>query len=449
MTAISSPSEFTIPKLRQTIRTGPVRWILSHALHYWYLGFVMVIGAIGNALLAAAVPILVGRALNVISESPPDTNALGQIAILILITQFVRAILQLGRNFSAELGAQRIERDIRGELYLNLLGKSMTFHSLQPVGDTMARATNDVREVNFMFSPGINLVVGSANFLIAPIIFAPQYHPWLILTPVLFAVTYGLALWQYLHELKPITDDLRNDFGRLNTRLAEAVDGIETVKGMAQENQEVTIFERNARQFRNGYVRQGDVEARFLPLLLMGLAQAGGLFHAFILYRQELLTLGDVVAYFGLLLLFGFPTFVSLFAYSQISLGLAGARRILDLINQETDLDQNVAGHDGLMHGEVEFRNLDFSYGDGDLSLENINVKVSPGQTVAIVGQTGTGKTTMVKLINRTHDVTRGSVLVDGIDVRDWNLEALRRQVSIIEQDIFLFSRSIKENIAF
>jgi ATP-binding cassette subfamily B protein len=101
------------------------------------------------------------------------------------------------------------------------------------------------------------------------------------------------------------------------------------------------------------------------------------------------------------------------------------------------------------MTGEIEFQNVSFAYEDGEPVLEDISFKVKPGQTVAIVGQTGSGKTSLVKLVNRTYDVTAGRVLVDGVDVRDWNLAALRRRISFIEQDIFLFSRSIAENIAF
>jgi len=155
------------------------------------------------------------------------------------------------------------------------------------------------------------------------------------------------------------------------------------------------------------------------------------------------------VAYFSLIQLFGFPTFTSLFAYSQVSLGLAGARRILELINRETNLDQNQSGYTGPMHGAIEFRNVSFAYPDGKLVLEDVSFKVQPGETLALVGQTGSSKTTLVKLVNRTYDVTAGQVLVDGVDVREWNLEALRRRISIIEQDIFLFSRSVHENIAF
>jgi ATP-binding cassette subfamily B protein len=313
----------------------------------------------------------------------------------------------------------------------------------------MARATNDVREINLMFNPGINLVVGSAIFMFMPLIFATRYSPVLIITPALYIIAYTISIRQYLRELQPVTAEVRTSFGALNSRLAEAIDGIETVKGMSQETSEVNRFTANARRYRDAVVHQGDIEARFLPLLLLALANAGGLLHALILYQQGVLAVGDVVAYFGLLQLLGFPTFVSLFAYSQVSLGIAGAKRILELINRENNLDQNAAGFSGEMQGEIEFKDVVFQYGEGDPALQQISFKVQPGQTVAIVGQTGTGKTSLAKLVNRTYDANSGQVLVDGIDVRDWNLEVLRRNISIIEQDVFLFSRSIADNINF
>jgi ATP-binding cassette subfamily B protein len=168
-----------------------------------------------------------------------------------------------------------------------------------------------------------------------------------------------------------------------------------------------------------------------------------------LLFRAGAIDLGAVIAYFGLLQLLGFPTFTATWAYSQISSGLSSARRILELINRESNLDQNASGLTSSMRGEIEFRNVSFAYPDTEPVLQNISFKVKPGQTVAIVGQTGVGKTSLVKLINRTYDVTSGQVLVDGVDVREWNLAALREQISIIEQDIFLFSRSLSDNIAF
>jgi ATP-binding cassette subfamily B protein len=442
-------AEFVLPSKREPNRRSPARWILSHVSRHWWLVVIAVIGAIGNAALAAVVPVLVGQAVNLVRGNPSDLAPLGRIALVIVGSQLVRGVLQLGRNFGAELIAQRLERDIRDELYISLLGKSMTFHNLQPVGDTMARATNDVREINLMFSPGFNLVVGSANFLIMPLVVAPSYHPALILVPCLFMVGYALALWQYLGELRPITDRVRDTFGVMNTHLSESIDGIEVVKGAAQEEDEVKRFSKNARAFRNAYVHQGDVEARFFPLLLLGIAEAGAFLHALLLFQSGAIDLGAVVAFMGLIQLFRFPTFTSLFAYSQLALGMAGARRILDLIKRHTELGDNPSGYQGKMRGEIEFRDVSYAYREGETHLEHVSFRVHPGQTVAIVGQTGSGKTTLVKLINRTHDATEGQVLVDGVDVRDWNLAELRRQISIIEQDVFLFSRNLRENIAF
>lgn len=449
MTAITSPAEFTIQRPAY-IRTSTVRWIASHALRHWGIILMLLVGAFGNAALAAVVPLLSGNAFNAMLKPVPDTGVLIPLALLIGASQVIRGLLQLGRNFGAELLGQRLEREIRDEIYISLLGKSMTFHSMQPVGDTMARATNDVREVNLMFSPGINLVIGSAFFLIMPIAAAPSYHPSLMITPILFTVAYFIVLGRYLNNLSPITDEVRASFGDMNTHLSESLDGVETVKGAAQENAEVERFVTNAKRVRNAFVQQGDTEARFTAFLLFGIALAAGLVHALILFKQGLLNTGQVIGYFGLLRMLDFPTFTSTWAYTQVSLGLSSAKRILELINRETDLDQNVSGYSAKMRGEIEFRNVSFVFpGSKEPILAGISFKIRPGQTVAIVGQTGAGKTSLVKLVNRTYDISSGQVLVDGVDVREWNLATLRSQISIIEQDIFLFSRSISENIAF
>lgn len=442
-------AEFTLPAQYATDRRSPIRWVISHSLRQWPLLLTASLGAFFNAELMAVIQTQVGKAVNVVTAPVFERQALLSILWIILAAAVGRGVFQFARNFGFELVAQRIERNVRQELYISLLGKSMTFHNLQPVGDTMARATNDVREVNFLYSPGLNMVIGSLNFLIFPLIFAPRYHPALMIVPAVFIVLYVVTLKIYLGNLAPITDEVRESFGLLNIRLNESIDGIETVKGSAQEEAEFKLFKKNAWRYRNAIVEQGNREARFLPLLLYGIALAAGLLHALILFKQGLIDVGDVVGYFGLLLMLDFPTFASLWAYSRISLGLAGAKRILEVMNRENNLDQNAEGHAQPMRGEVEFRNVTFQYDHSEPSLERVSFKVKPGQTVAIVGQTGSGKTTLARLINRTYDTSDGKVLVDGVDVRDWNLENLRRNISIIEQDIFLFSRTIAENIAF
>jgi ATP-binding cassette subfamily B protein len=158
---------------------------------------------------------------------------------------------------------------------------------------------------------------------------------------------------------------------------------------------------------------------------------------------------GDVVAYNGMLVMFQFPTFASQFAYSFVSSGLSSGKRVLELINTQTELDQNVGGYSSPMDGSIIFNHVTFSYNGGSPALQDVSFEVKPGQTVAIVGQTGSGKSSLIKLINRTYDIDSGQIIIGGHDVREWNLDALRQQISVIEQDIYLFSRTIAGNIAF
>ena len=458
-------SEFAIAQNWQTDQRTPTRWITSHLTRHTLIILVVFIGAAGNAALASALPMLTGVAFDAVVSDSPNVRRLLLVSILLVISQAVRACLQLGRNFGSEVLGQRLERDTRQELYASLLGKSMGFHDLHATGDIMARATNDVRELALMMAPGLNLVLGSANFLLMPLIIAPIIYPQLILAPLFFAITYVFAMRWYLQALQPVTEKVRDAFGRLNAGLTESIEGVETVKGAAQEDAEVTRFAHNARNFRNAFVDQGRVEARFLPLLLFGITQGLAFWHALVLYGRGEITVGDVVAYMGLIALFGFPVFVSLFSYSQVSSGLSSARRILALIGAKTDLDRNEAGYQGKMRGAIHFDHATFRYVMADLTnderasderlpsnraaLEDVSFTVEPGETLALVGQTGAGKSTVAKLINRIYDVEAGQILVDGVDVRDWDLAALRQQISIIEQDIFLFSRTIAQNIAF
>jgi ATP-binding cassette, subfamily B, bacterial len=143
-----------------------------------------------------------------------------------------------------------------------------------------------------------------------------------------------------------------------------------------------------------------------------------------------------------------FPTFISIFTFALVQAGLASAARILGIVRSETELQENAGGHAAPVVGRVVFEGVSFAYGERRV-LSNVSFVVEPGQTVAIVGQTGSGKSTLTQLVNRIYDPSEGRVLVDGVDTRAWSLHALRSGIGKIEQDIFLFSRSIADNIAF
>jgi ATP-binding cassette, subfamily B, bacterial len=447
-----SEREFRLENEYQYNRSGPQRWIWSHVIRYPLLPLLVVVTAVINNFANSYIQVFIGRAFDVITAAQWDQHALLVAALGTFGAAAVQGLVGVGRNYSNEFIAQRIERDTRDELYASLLGKSQTFHGKQRIGDIMARATNDVRTLNLMFSPGIMLIIDGFMGIIAPIVLMVSIRWELLLMPGLFLIVFVITVWDYARQLNPVSEAMREQFGTMNAGLAEAVSGVEVVKGSAQERQEVEKFVQDAAAYRNYFVKQGIIQARYIPMLMFGIFRALGLFHALWLWRQGGLTLGQVVTYVGLFGVLRFPTFVSIFSFNLMQLGIASARRILELINTETKLDENEAGYSQPIAGQVTFEDVSFSYNgrdDAALVLQNLNFIAQPGETVAIVGQTGSGKTTLTRLINRIFDADNGRVLIDGVDVRDWSLESLRSQVSAIEQDIFLFSRSIADNIAF
>ena len=450
---IPQKSEFHDPTAPQYDQSTPVRWILSHLARFkWWLA-AFFFGMTVTNIFNAAIPRQIGAAFSVVTGETPSDDPFGVVASLGL---FVVA-LAVGRflcdalgSFSMEVVAKRFERNGRSELYLNLLGKSQTFHNQQRVGDIMARAANDVRFLNQMMMPGFSLMYDSMMAIVMPIIFIGFIDLRLLVAPLTFVILYFFAVRFYMRQLDPVSDATRARFGDMNATLNESVTGIEVVKSAAQEQQELGKFVRDARRYRDMFVQQGEIQARYLPTLIIGVAIAGAFLHGVYLFNLGELALGDLIAYIGLMFVLRWPAFSSYFTFYLIQMGLSGAERILELLQAETELDENISGHAAPMRGEITFDNASFRHSDSDTDLlKNLTFTAKPGETIAIVGQTGSGKTTVTKLVNRTFDVRNGRILIDNIDVRDWHLDSLRSQISIIEQDIFLFSRTVAENIAF
>jgi ATP-binding cassette subfamily B protein len=443
----AAKSEFTVANAYRYDRRSAVRWLISHVMRYRWFFFATIILYIGTYSAYTASEALIGQAIGAV-VAPEGLALLPIIALTILGLKLLDAILSLIGVLSIEVIAQRMEVDAREELYANLLGKSQTFHNQQRVGDIMARATEDVQQLNGMINPGVAITLETIIGIAVPLVFIGLLRFELLLVPVLFVLIYIVTVVRYVRRLNPVVRRQREQFGKMNAGLEETISGIEVVKACAQEAFERRKFRAAASLFRNFFVRQGYLEARYLPVLFFGIALGLAFLHGMALYRQGLISLGDVISLMGIMGVLRWPAFASIFSISLIQAGIEGGRRIVDILNTETELDQNRGGYKQPIKGEIAFENVSFGYGRLHV-LRNVSFTIRPGQTVAIVGQTGSGKSTLTQLINRTYDATHGRVLIDGVDVRDWDLDALRSQIGKIEQDVFLFSRSIAENIAF
>jgi ATP-binding cassette subfamily B protein len=447
----TAKSEFTVQNAYQYHHQSAWRWVLSHMWRYKWLFILAFIFSVVDFFSYSQSPVLVGRVAGELLHPSGDANKLLMLSLGVLAVQTLSSVAFLTGSWLIETLAQHLEADSREELYVSLLGKSQTFHDRQRVGDIMARATDDVRQLNFMLSPGMRFIYETFLGIFVPLFYIAFIRADLLLVPCLFVVAYAVAVRRYTRRLNPVVGKQRELFGKLNAGLEESISGIEIVKASVQEAFERKRFRENARRFRDAFVEQGHVEARYLPMLLFGITLGFTFLHAMILYRDGTITLAQVIAVMGLMNVLRFPVFISIFSFSLLQQGLAGAARILTIIRAETELDENIGGHGQSIQGTITFENVTFFH-ESDAStpiLENLSFEVKAGQTVAIVGQTGSGKSTLVQLINRTYDVSSGRILVDGVDVREWDLNVLRSQISKIEQDVFLFSRTIAENIAF
>ncbi|MCA9952732.1 MAG: ABC transporter ATP-binding protein, partial [Anaerolineales bacterium] len=404
--------EFKLENEYDYNRTGPVRWIVSHVIRYPWLPITVIVAAALNNFAYSAIQLLIGRAFDLIEQPNWEVATLMALAAGVFLAATAQGALGLIRNYATEFIAQRMERDSRDELYVSLLGKSQTFHGRQRIGDVMARATNDVRTLNIMFSPGLMLIVDAFMGIVAPMVLIYLLEPALLLVPLLFLIVFTITVWDYSRQLNPVSNAMREQFGVMNANLAETISGIEVVKGNAQEVQEQAKFVTDASLYRDYFVRQGEIQARYLPMLMFSIAWAAAFLQAMLMWQAGAITLGGVVAYMGLIGILRFPTFISIFSFNLVQLGIASARRILDMINTETDLDENQGGVAENINGQVCFENVTFSY-DGKPVLKNISFTANPGETVAIVGQTGSGKTTLTRLINRIFDAENGRILID------------------------------------
>jgi ATP-binding cassette subfamily B protein len=407
--------------------------------------------AIASQVAGILVPVLTGVVIDELSESPDTSLLVLEIAAVVALG-IVRGGLMAGRRLISGRQALGVEYDLRDELYAHFLRLSFGFYDRSQTGQLMSRATIDLQSVRFFLGYGL-------------IFFAQHVVTIGVVTLVLFVYSWQLALvalaitpaivliaYRYSRVSHPVLRDVQQGLAEVATVAEESIVGVHVVKSFAQERRRQerfgaaadTVFERTmvANRQRALYVPL----LTFLPLL----AQAAVLLAAGRMVVSGSLSIGDFFAFNLLLAMLVMPLRMLGMWIGQAQRAVAAGERIFEILDEPEEIaDRPGAKPLPSGPGHVRFEGVSFGYEPERVVVEDIHVEIEPGHTVALIGRTGSGKTTLAALVPRFYDATTGRVLVDGVDVRELSRRSLRREIGVISQDPFLFSASIRDNIAF
>ena len=380
-------------------------------------------------------------------------TALLYAGLMILAFAAARGFFAFSQTFTAEKVSQSIAFDFRNDLYARIQRLSFSYHDRNQTGQLMIRATDDVEKLRMFIAQGLLMSVQAFLLLSGALIllFLTNYNLTLVILPVLplaliLFITFG-ALTQ------PMFMKVQIRLSRLNTILQENLAGIKVVKAFVREPEQQTRFIDSANDLMGQQITVSRVFSFLFPaiFLLANLGQAAILYFGGRQIVGGTLTFGEWQKFSLYLVYVFFPLGQLGFIISQMSQASASAHRIFEILDTQSEVaDSPNAVALQQIEGEVTFDHVTFRYfGGGEPVLRDISFAATPGQTVALLGATGSGKSTIINLIPRFYDVSAGRVLVDGNDVRDVQLESLRSQIGIVLQDTTLFTGTIRDNIAF
>jgi ABC-type multidrug transport system fused ATPase/permease subunit len=410
------------------------------------VSFVLAAAAMGAGVL---IPLLVGRTVDEIRQGGVD---LWPLAIAVAAAGLLRLAFSVSRRLVAGKVSLGVEYDLRNRMYEHLHSLELGFFDSQQTGQLMSRATVDLQSVRFFLGYGLIFILQSA----ITIVIASAVMIWV--DPVLAAVSLApmpFVIWvafRYGRRNRPASQEVQQRIAELTAEAEENIGGVRVVKAFAQEARQLRRFRHTVRRVFDQSMVSTRLRAFYSPLIGF-LPQLGLAALLFVGGRQAIngdLSIGDFVAFYGYVLMLTSPMRMLGIALGMAQRAVASGQRVFELLDREPRL---VSAPDAPAlppgAGRVEMRDVAFGYEDGGLVLSDIDLTVEAGRTVALVGPTGSGKTTLVMLIPRLYDVTHGAVLVDGVDVRSVDAASLRREVAVVSDDAFLFSASLRDNIAY
>lgn len=439
---LSIGAQLLVPQLVQNILDAVVRGMLAHQLAQAPAD--MQAAALGQAGMSPA-------ELQAILTNP--LTPLYWAIALILVMAVVRGLFAFAQAYLSEKAGQNIAFDFRNELFAKIQRLSFSYHDRNRTGQLMIRATDDVEKVRLFIGQGLLLAVQALVLLIGALVMllVTNFQLTLVVLPIL-----PLALVMFLifgAITQPLFIKVQQKLSTLNTILQENLAGIKVVKAFATEVQEQKRFAAAADDLMYQQIHVARIFSFLFPVifLIANLGQAAVLYFGGSQIIAGTLTIGEWQKFSLYLVFVFFPLGQLGFIISQMSQAAASANRIFEILDAPNEVtDQPGAIPLPPIRGEVVFDHVSFRYfGSSELVLDDVSFRAEPGQTVAILGATGSGKSSIINLIPRFYDVTSGRVLIDGYDVREVTIESLRRQIGIVLQETNLFTGTIRDNIAF
>ncbi|MDV3458933.1 ABC transporter ATP-binding protein [Sphingomonas sp. HF-S4] len=424
------------------------RWVAAQLLPERRLLLVFLIAAIGSNLAATFVPLYTGKAFAVVTAPGIARSDLLMIMLSVLglvVGRFLAEAISIG---AVETVAQRLKRDSRDELFRSLLRKGQPFHDRQNIGDILSRTVNDGKLLDYMVGLGLPMAVNGLLAIGLSITFIALTDERLLLAPMAIAVIFTFSLWHHVRRLQPLSHRTRVAFAEFNQTLADTLGGIATVKALAVEDHERKKAAAAAELYRQAFTRRGRSQAIYLPGLSFAVGMAIGVSQSLVLYETGQLALHEVITYLGWLALFAHAITASEQAVPLLQDGFVAAARVREITDAIGDDDVDAAGVEAAISGSLKFDGVSLRIA-GRTVLQDISFHLPAGATMAVTGPTGSGKSALIKLINRTYEASDGDIFIDGQAIGGWRLRSLRRQIATVHQDTFLFSKSIHENIAF
>lgn len=380
-----------------------------------------------------------------------DYEGMLVMVLLLFAMLIVQAFAEYIHTYLSGWLGQQVIRDIRTKLYEHLVNLRLRFFDKTPIGRLVTRTISDVETLADVFSEGLAAIISDLLqivFIVAVMVYIDWRMALLSLAtlPLLLISTYI-----FKEKIKVAFNDVRNAVASLNTFVQEHITGMNIVQIFASEKREFDKFKVINEEHRQSNLRSVLYYSIYFPVAEIIAAAGIGLLVWYgaqsILQDDTGMTIGKLVAFIMLLQQFFRPIRMIADRYNTLQMGIVSSSRIINLLDSQEDVQPNGNHQPETIRGDVKFENVSFAYTGEEYVLKNINLNIEAGKTFALVGATGAGKSSVINLLSRFYEINQGSIKVDGVDVRDYDLGFLRRNIGVVLQDVFLFSDSIFKNI--